>query len=103
MEVAPVNPGAGDFALGTIVNIVIFIEKKSDAKNIILPLSAIEIGQNDTKIFTVENGQAKTVPVTIVKIQGETAEIKTDLPDTAIVITDGNKLIQEGDPILLAQ
>lgn len=103
VEVAPTNAGTDDFALGTVVNIIINIEKKSDSKNIILPLSAIEISQNDSNIFIAENGQAKKIPVTIIKIQGETAEIKTELKDTDTIIIDGNKLIQEGDPIKLTQ
>jgi len=101
VEVTPISAGANDFALGTVVNIIITIEKKSDSKNIILPLSALEIGQSETNIFIIENGQAKKIPAAIIKIQGETAEIKVDLKDEDIIIIDGNKLIQAGDPVKL--
>lgn len=103
VEVMPISSGANDFALGTVVNIIITVEKKSDSKNIILSLSAIEIGQNNTNIFIMENGRAKKIPVTIIKIQGETAEMKADLAETDIIITDGNKFIQEGDPVILIE
>jgi len=103
VEVAPLSQAANDFALGTVVNIVITVEKKSDSENIILPLPAIEIGQNSTNIFIIENGLAKKIPAVIVKIQGETAEIKADLSETAVIITDGNKFIQDGDPVVLTQ
>jgi len=103
VEVAPVNFNAADFSLGTVINILITVEKKSDSGNIILPLSAIEIGQNGNGIFIIGDGRAKQIPVTIIKIQGETAEIKTDLPETAIIITDGNKLVQEGDLVVLRE
>ena len=101
VEVTPAGPNANDFSLGTVVNILITVEEKSDSNNIILPLSAIAIGQNSNSLFTIDNGQAKEINVAIVKIQGETAEIKTDLPDTAVIITDGNKLIQDGDLVEL--
>ena len=103
VEVAPVNFNAADFSLGTVINILITVEKKSDSGNIILPLSAIEIGQNGNGIFIIGDGRAKQIPVTIIKIQGETAEIKTDLPETAIIITDGNKLVQEDDLVVLRE
>ncbi len=101
VEVAPIKFNSADFSLGTVVNILINVEKKSDTGNIVLPLSAIEIGQNGNMVFTIDNGQAKKISVEIIKITGETAEIKTNLPDTAVIITDGNKLVQEGDPVEL--
>jgi len=103
VEVSPTDSDAAAFSLGTVVNIIITIEKKADSANIILPLSAIEIGQNSNNIFIIENSQAKKVSITIIKIQGETAEIKTDLNDTDIIIIEGNKLIQDGDPVTLSE
>ncbi|MDD4900639.1 MAG: efflux RND transporter periplasmic adaptor subunit [Patescibacteria group bacterium] len=100
-EIAPINFQAADFFLGTVVNIIITTETKSTAENIILPLSTIEIGQNGNSLFIIDNGQAKKISVEIIKISGETAEVKVDLPDTAVIITDGNKLIQEGDAVEL--
>lgn len=101
VEVAPLNFQPSDFTLGTVVNISISVEEKSASKNIILPLSAIEIGQSSNAVFTIEEGLAKKIPAEIVKINGETAEIKTALSDSAVIVVDGNKLIQEGDKVTL--
>jgi len=100
-EVTPENYDAADFSLGTVVDILIAVEEKSDDGAVILPLSAIEIGQNDSTVFTIDGGLAKKTPVEIVTITGEKAKVKIDLPETAVIITDGNKLIQEGDPVTL--
>lgn len=96
-----VTPEKGSsFALGTVVNIIVPIEKKvATANNIILPLSAIEIGQNENSIYIVIDGVAKKKNIELFKIIGETAEIKTDLKESDLIIIEGNKLIQEDEKV----
>lgn len=103
VEASPADSGAGDFSLGTVVNVVISLEKKSGAGAVVLPLAAVEIGQNGNAVFVIDNGRAKRTPVEIVKISGETAEIKTTLPASAVIITEGNKLLREGDAVVLTK
>lgn len=84
---------------GTVVSIVFeTIKKVSNENNIILPLNAISIGQNENYIFIAENNVAKKVAISIVKVDGETAEIKSERSDTQIII-EGNKLLQDGSEI----
>lgn len=84
---------------GTVVSIVFeTIKKVSDENNIILPLGAISIGQNENYIFVAEGNLAKKVAVSIIKVDGETAEIKLENNEVQIII-EGNKLLQDGSEI----
>ncbi|MEI7890400.1 MAG: efflux RND transporter periplasmic adaptor subunit [bacterium] len=85
---------------GTIVSVSSETKMESkDSNNILLPLSAISIGQNESYIFTVENNIAKKNIVTVVKVNGENAEISSDISQQAQIIIDGNKLISDGEKI----
>jgi RND family efflux transporter MFP subunit len=85
---------------GTVVDVVLpIIKKAKDQKNIILPLSAVEIGQNQNFIMIVEGDKAKKVPAEIVKVEGEAVEIKVDLSNDKLIVIDGSKLLEEGDLI----
>ena len=65
-----------------------------------MPLSALTVGQNDTTIFIAADKTAKKVPVTVHKINGETAEISSDHIDAATqLVFDGGKFLEEGDKI----
>lgn len=89
-----------DPLIGTILKAQIEITKKPTKENdLILPLSAITIGQNENYIFVVENNLAKKVVVNITNISGETAEIETNLPSDTKIIIAGNKLLSDQMPI----
>ena len=70
---------------------------------ILLPLSALTTGQTATSIFIYDNGIAKKSTVEVAEVIGEYAKIKTDLSPDTIIIVDGNKMLQEGQSIKLAQ
>jgi multidrug efflux system membrane fusion protein len=92
--------GVNQLLIGSVINISFSTTKSpSAAGNLILPLSAISIGQNESHIFIVENDKAKLMPVTIENVQGEFAEIKVDLPADAQIIINGSKLVQEGEAV----
>ncbi|MCX6799838.1 MAG: efflux RND transporter periplasmic adaptor subunit, partial [Candidatus Falkowbacteria bacterium] len=100
VEVKPIKNDLDLYVLGTVMNVAINYSKNtSNAKNIILPLSAIEIGQNGSSIMIVEDNKIKKINVEIVKVEGETAEIKIDLKTTDQIVVEGNKLVQEGDEV----
>jgi RND family efflux transporter MFP subunit len=99
VEVAP-DQAENNFILGTVMNVALEISKKTTGKNsIILPLSAIEIGQNANNIFIVKDGKAVKNKVEIIKVSGEAAEIKVDLPEDTMIVVKNNKLLQEGDMV----
>ena len=61
----------------------------------------ITIGQNNSYIFIDENNIAKKVFITIVKVEGEAAEIKVNLPSEAKIIITNSKILQDGDPVIV--
>ncbi len=90
--------------LGTVATVNLEITKgTASAGVIILPLSAVTVGQNGNYIFIAENNQAKKVEVTIKEVMGELAQIKADLPASAFIITEGNRLLQEGQAVSITQ
>lgn len=90
--------------LGTVVNVIVSLVKTAPVPGtIILPLSAVTIGQNGNFIFIYEQGKAKLVPVEIQEVVGEMIKLKVDLPGEAIIITDGNKLISDGQALIFSQ
>jgi RND family efflux transporter MFP subunit len=91
-----------NFSPGSVVTVesnVKYLPESSE--NLILPLSAITIGQNENYIFIAENNIARKVNVEIIKISGETAEIKTALSNEDVIIIDGNKLLKENEEIVI--
>jgi len=86
--------------LGTIVTVNLDLVKTVNAADsIILPLAAITIGQNGNYIFIAENSQAKKVSVEVQEVLGEAARVKVALPPAAIIITEGNRLLEEGQSV----
>ena len=85
---------------GTIINVTFDITEfpqKNDA--ILLPLSSITVGQNESYLFIVENGKAKKINVVIDNISGEIAEVKLELPKETQVIVSGNKSLKDSDVV----
>ncbi|MFA6183482.1 MAG: efflux RND transporter periplasmic adaptor subunit [Parcubacteria group bacterium] len=86
--------------IGSVVTVTFdFNYSPQTAGNLILPLSAITIGQNESFIFINKNNQAQKVSVKIVRVDGEMAEIKTDITAETQIILEGNKLLQDGDKV----
>jgi RND family efflux transporter MFP subunit len=102
IEAYPEKQTASKLLAGTIITIVFETSAipQSNA-NLILPLSVISVGQNENFIFVFENSVAKKYPVTIIKVTGENAEVSTNLPNDALIITEGNKLLKDGETISL--
>lgn len=90
--------------LGTVVTVKLDLVKAAKtAGSIMLPLSAITVGQNGNYIFIAENNKAKKVSVEIQEVLGEVAQVKVDLPGDTMIITDGNRLLEEGQSIVFNQ
>ncbi len=86
-------------ASGTTVSVAIDIVRVAGPGNILLPLSAITFGQDTEMIFIEENGQAKRVPVSMIRIEGETAEISAELDADARVIIENAKRVKDGSSV----
>jgi RND family efflux transporter MFP subunit len=102
VEVVPDKKDPELFALGTVMNVSLDIFKKSNsADSFLLPLSSIEVSQNGNSIFIIKDSLAAKANVEILRVLGESAEIKSDLPADTIIVIDGNKSIKEGDEVSL--
>lgn len=91
--------------LGTVVTVKISLAKSVQAGvgSIIVPLSALEVGQNGNFIFLVDNGRARKVSVELQAVLGEMAQVKLEAGDEALVIIAGNKFLREGSAVTITQ
>lgn len=89
--------------VGTVVSVNISVTKTSEPGLLILPLSTVTIGQNGNYLFIKDGDKAKKVPVEIKEVIGELAKIKVDLSPEIIIITGGNRLLQDGQAITITQ
>ena len=91
--------------IGTVVNVNLALSSSvvDTSGSILLPLSALTIGQNATTVFIYDNGVAKKSVVEVGEVIGEYAKVKTTLSSDSIIIIEGNKMLQEGQSIKLAQ
>jgi RND family efflux transporter MFP subunit len=86
--------------LGTVATVKLNLVKTVDsAGSIILPLSAVTVGQSESYIYVVKEGRTEKIIVEIAEVIGELARVKVSVrPDTMIII-DGNKLVQDGTAV----
>jgi multidrug resistance efflux pump len=92
--------GKNPLLIGSVISVSLEITKTPDTQgNLILPLSAITISQNESYIFIAENNHAKKVSVSVEKVQGEYAEVKTNIAKDAKIIIGGSKLVGDGEEI----
>ena len=85
---------------GIIISISFDVLRNTDKPGaIFLPITAVNVGQNDNYIYIYNNGKAQKQLINIVSIDGEIAEISSSssLPMDTRIITEGNKLIKDGD------
>ncbi len=103
VEAKLVDNKTGKFELGTIATVTVPYTRLAPQGALILPLSAVDVGQNGATIFLANDGTAKKIEVEMGRIEGETAEVfPNDLPKNALIIVDGNRLLQDGDKIKLS-
>lgn len=89
----------GEFNIGTIVDVKINILQKAENNNLLLPLSAITTGQNESYIFIKSGEKAKKIPVSVIKVSGENAQVNAEVSDQTEIIIDGSKLVSDGENI----
>ncbi len=102
IEAYPKNTTDSPLLAGTIATVTIeSIATVEKPENLLLPLSAIGIGQNESYIFVLENNVAKKILVDVVHVSGELAEVSAAIPNQTQIIVDGNKLIRDGETVEL--
>lgn len=102
VEALPVKQDSKLLLSGTIITVSVETTiTPKESSNFILPLGALTIGQNENSLFIIENDRAKKVPVTLVSVHGETAEISSEISDESMIIIDGNKLISDGETLVI--
>ncbi len=85
---------------GSIININLTLtEAVASSGNIIMPLSALAIGQNESYVYVVNGDKAKKVIVKVEKVIGERAEVSGTLTDQDQVIIEGAKSLNDGDKV----
>jgi multidrug efflux pump subunit AcrA (membrane-fusion protein) len=99
-EAKPDKADETNLPLGTVMNIILEITKEAQsADTVILPISAVDIGQNSNTVFTIVDSKAKKATIEIKRVDGEAVEVKTGLPADALIIVGNNKLLNEGDAV----
>jgi HlyD family secretion protein len=102
VEAFPDEQNLQILSAGTVVTISFSItETPQNPGDLILPLAAITIGQNESYLFLAENNRAKKVKITVVRVAGDSAEIKGELTSDAQIIINGSKLVSDGDQVVV--
>jgi RND family efflux transporter MFP subunit len=86
-------------ASGSIVSVAIDIVRVAKPGNIFLPLSAITFGQDRETIFVENDGRAGSTPVSVIRIDGELAEISAPIGDDAQIIIENAKRVKDGTSV----
>lgn len=92
-----------DLLLGEVVDVhVQTSNKNSSQENLVyLPLSSVISTQSGSYVFVFKNGIAKKMSVSVLGIYGEKAVIKNDFKNDDEAIVDGNKLLSDGDSVVV--
>lgn len=93
--------GSSQLASGIIVTVTAHLISETSGNTIFLPLSVVTVGQNETYIFIVQDSVVKKFPVSIVSVDGETAEVSGEFTDEMQIITQGNKLVQDKETVTI--
>lgn len=98
--VEAVPEGNNDLTPGTIVTVGVEIRKSTNGDGVFfLPLSSVNITQNEKFVFILDGETARKRPVEIVKVSGETAEVKADFSDDTLIVFEGNKMISDDEKV----
>ncbi len=88
-------------AVGTTVSVSLDTSNQTaQAHTFFVPLSTLTVGQNGKSIFILENNQAKRVAVETIRIDGGTAEVKSDgTDDASVIILTNVQRLEEGQTV----
>ncbi len=77
----------------------ISIEQERDGKALVVPWEAIVQLEDRAFLFTIEKKKARQVPVEVVKIFDDMAEVKGSLEPGQQVVIDGKFTVDDGDTV----
>ncbi|NTU67206.1 MAG: efflux RND transporter periplasmic adaptor subunit [Candidatus Moranbacteria bacterium] len=104
VEAFPKDANKSSFASGTVASVSLGIsESVSDAADFILPLSVITVGQNESYVFVADGNHAKKAVVQVIRVSGEFAEVKGNIPADSSIIMNGSKLVKDGEEVAVKQ
>lgn len=96
LEITP-SSSLENIPSGSVVDIRTSVTQfASEGNAFFLPLSAISTTRAGHSIFIIDQDRAKSVSISLKRLIGEQAEVKTDIPDTSHVIIDNAKRVQNG-------
>jgi membrane fusion protein (multidrug efflux system) len=85
----------GGFAKGEVI-----VEREADA--VVVPIESVSRFAGVTKIFVVENGKARSIPVETGRQLGALVEVVGEgLPDSGRVVTTGQSKLAEGTAVVV--
>jgi RND family efflux transporter MFP subunit len=92
---------AGSLVPGTIATVSFETDRLASGRgNLLLPLSAVLVGQNESAVFTVDNGRARRTVVQIVRIDGGMAEISApELQEDTEIVVSGAQQLEDGQEV----
>jgi membrane fusion protein (multidrug efflux system) len=99
-EIEIPNP-EGALRPGMFATVKLAIERKTDA--LIVPSEALVLEKAKSSVFTVVEGKAKKIPVTVGFQDGKFAEIFNGLAPGAIVILPGKLALTDGQAVKIAE
>lgn len=100
VEALPLKQDPKSLLSGTVVTVSIDTTlTPKDPVHFILPLGAITLGQNEQSLFIIEDNRVKKIPLTLISVSGENAEISAEISDDSLIVIDGNKLVSDGESV----
>lgn len=102
IEVIP-EKSAQMFPMGTVLTAEITLKILPTKQGFYLPLSAVNIGQNEKSIFLIVGEKAQRLPIELGNVEGDFIEIIADLKDTDLIVVDGNKLITDQEKVKIQE
>lgn len=83
---------------GTLVNTIVTLRME---QAVVLPSTAIQVGQGGSFVFVIENNVARVRPVEVVRTLDARSVISSGLQGGEMVVTDGQLLLIDGSPVSL--
>jgi len=82
------------------ITIKLLIPSSCSANDCFLPLSTVNIGQNQNTVFVVEDGIAKLRKVQTGKLIGELIQIREGINEGELVVYEGSKNLRANDKVI---
>lgn len=86
-----------NIAIGTIADLLLPTQTEGDIKRV--PIGAIDERGEGPRIWIVKGDTIEPVPVTVLSMSVETAQIRTDLPIGTPVVAMGTHLLEPGQTV----